>query len=678
MPTSTADRIRALRVIPLFSCLSNDELLAAQGAFAEEEHRKGDLICRAGEEGDTFYIVLTGELEVWSSDEEPKLLSRLGPRDFFGEMALVLGGPRVATVRVSRQTRLLSLAKESFDRYFLGNTKVLEHFSRVLCQRLAASATNRVEEHTSQVIAVVAARETLRGATVLSASLASLLARFTDRPVVRLEVAPMSSSGDSTRRVELGADVGPVVDELHWPEPGPRGRRPAILRVGLRRGVDPQQAMDRLATLTTRLCRGFEFVVVDLGREPACLVSAVARWADRAVWLVDTPGQGRTAAGRGDAETARIPGPEDTDSRSSELRSYEVLNLHNRNTRRVPVNACEPFVLPADAIFDLGQQGAADADLELGDRVADAPGSSATLVLHRLVRKILGRTVGLALGGGAAFGLAHLGVLRVFEEHGLPVDMMAGCSFGSLVAIGYGSGISVARLEELATELGSKTRLLNLVRRDATLTRPGFLTGDGILETFAPFLQERRTFRHLTIPCRAVATDIETGERVAIGTGRLDEAFRASCSVPIVMAPVRRGDRVLVDGGVCDPVPAEVVREMGADITVAVNVVPPLERGVEMLPSRIYRRMSYLNPLAYLGQSLDLPNLFDIAMSSMQILQHELGNFKAITADIRINPDLSDFTWIEFYRDRELIARGAEAAETAVPAVRRALAGDAV
>ncbi|MEO1088692.1 MAG: patatin-like phospholipase family protein, partial [Acidobacteriota bacterium] len=201
----------------------------------------------------------------------------------------------------------------------------------------------------------------------------------------------------------------------------------------------------------------------------------------------------------------------------------------------------------------------------------------------------------------------------------------------------------------------------------------GFLTGQAILDTFGPLLGEKRTFRHLTIPCRAVATDIETGERVSIGTGRLDEAFRASCAVPVVMTPVRRDHRVLVDGGVCDPVPADVVRDMGADLTIAVNVVPPLKKGVEMLPSRLYRRLSFFNPMAYVGQSLDLPNLFDIVMSSMQTLQYELGNYRAISADIRIHPDLSDFTWVEFYRAQELIAQGAEAARRAVPAIQRAL-----
>jgi NTE family protein len=143
----------------------------------------------------------------------------------------------------------------------------------------------------------------------------------------------------------------------------------------------------------------------------------------------------------------------------------------------------------------------------------------------------------------------------------------------------------------------------------------------------------------------------------------------------MVMAPIRDGEHVLVDGGVADPVPAEVVMEMGADITVAVNVVPPMKRGVETVLSSFYRRMNAFNPLSYLGDAQDMPNLFDIVMNSMQILQYELGNFKAISADVLINPDLSDFTWIEYYRADELIARGTEAAEKALPLIQKAIAG---
>ena len=115
--------------------------------------------------------------------------------------------------------------------------------------------------------------------------------------------------------------------------------------------------------------------------------------------------------------------------------------------------------------------------------------------------------------------------------------------------------------------------------------------------------------------------------------------------------------------------------EMGADIIVAVNVVPPMKRGVETVLSSFYRRMNVFNPLSYLSDGQDMPSLFDIVMNSMQILQYELGNFKAISADVLINPDLSDYTWIEYYRADELIERGAEAAAKALPAIRKALEG---
>lgn len=142
----------------------------------------------------------------------------------------------------------------------------------------------------------------------------------------------------------------------------------------------------------------------------------------------------------------------------------------------------------------------------------------------------------------------------------------------------------------------------------------------------------------------------------------------------MLWAPVEYDGRVLVDGGVVDPVPAEVVHEMGADICIAVNAVPRLRKGVETVLARWYGRAKRLNPLTYVSRTRNLPTMFDVIMNSMQTLQYELGNFKAITADVRIDPDLAAFTWIEFYRVAEMIARGAEAAERALPDIKRVLA----
>ena len=109
-------------------------------------------------------------------------------------------------------------------------------------------------------------------------------------------------------------------------------------------------------------------------------------------------------------------------------------------------------------------------------------------------------------------------------------------------------------------------------------------------------------------------------------------------------------------------------------LCVAVNVVPPLKRGVENALTKLVREVNRFNPLTYIsGGAVGMPNMFDIIMNSMQILQYELGNFKAISADVLINPDLSDFTWVEYYRSQELIDRGIEAAEKAMPAIQRVL-----
>ena len=111
---------------------------------------------------------------------------------------------------------------------------------------------------------------------------------------------------------------------------------------------------------------------------------------------------------------------------------------------------------------------------------------------------------------------------------------------------------------------------------------------------------------------------------------------------------------------------------MGADLCIAVNVVPPLKLGVENAVSHFMRQANKFNPMSYLGDSQDLPNMFDIIMNALQVLQYELGNFKAISADVLINPELSDFTWVEYYRSDELIQRGVDAAERAMPAITRA------
>ncbi len=633
-----------LAAIPIFSFFSREELAAAETQFREVSFAKDDVIMRIGDPGDTFYVVLDGELEVWDASTPPRQTGSISRGDCFGEMALLQGGKRTATVTAARRARLLAVDKPTFDRVFLRNPKAIEYFARLLSKRLASvTRAERISRATTTIS--VASGQGLKGESLLAFAIAELLEKITTTKVIYVEMRPGRDAQDSSILALLSDDLD--VAPLQLAAAPTTGGGPAMLKVAVPPGLDTTAYGNLLSNLVSKLSTAFSFIILDLGTDTEGLIESASAYSDVFVAIIDKPG-------------------DDTGIRDPRsMKVLRVINLGNPTSRPISISASEPFVIPRSAAL-AGTIPQAAAYLRANPRSAPA------LPIYRLVHKVLGTSIGVAFGGGAAFGLAHIGVLQVLEEAGIPVDLVAGCSQGSIIAVGYASGLPVAEMADIARELGVRRNFLSA--SDPTFfAKPGLFAGQRMMALMRPFLKGKETFEHLVLPCRTVATDIETGERVSIGSGRLETAYRASSSVPMVMAPVRVGERVLVDGGVADPVPAEVAVEMGADMTIAINVVPRLKRGVENAVSSFFRRVNAFNPINLLVDDENMPNLFDIVMNQMQITQHELGNFKAISADVLIKPDLSDFTWIEYYRADELIARGAEAARLVLPAIEKAI-----
>lgn len=631
----------ALERISLFNLISPEELAAVQKDFVEQTFRKGEAVCRAGEESNTFYIVLSGELDVWSSAEPPERLARLGTGDFFGELAVILGEKRSATVVASQRTQVLGLPKEAFTRLFLRNPRSLEYFSRIMCQRLSSAVTGeRVGEGPVQV-SVIGPRGQC-GTSMVAKTLAALLAELTGANVllVRLQRALPNERMEGLH-LHL-ATIDRTIDSVRrgFEE---RSDKPVELTVGFEPNGTAEQYGGQLSDLVNRVRTDFSYQIFDLPSHPPAISAAAPWFADVVVEIVENG-------------KPQFPAPA---RRTGVVAHYPVINLKNPQSHRIPISACAPFVIPHQP--GLG-----------AEEVLAHPRSPGAIPLWRLARKILGRSVGVALGGGAAFGISHLGVLQVLERNSIPIDLIVGCSIGSLVAVSYASGFPVEEMMEKAHEMGQSRYVASGL--DFTFTKPGgILGGDRLKSRFTPLLGRHKTFDDLLIPCRTVATDIRSGELVSIGRGRLEDAYRASSSVPMVLSPEALDGRVLVDGGVADPVPAETLRHMGADLCIAVPVVPPLKKGVETAISKWSRRLNVMNPFAYLSSDSDMPNAFDITMNSLQTLQHELGLYKVISADVSILPELSDFTWTDFDRSHELIERGVEAAEAALPALRKML-----
>lgn len=177
------------------------------------------------------------------------------------------------------------------------------------------------------------------------------------------------------------------------------------------------------------------------------------------------------------------------------------------------------------------------------------------------------KKVGLALSGGAARGFAHLGVLKVFAEHNIPIDYVSGTSAGSIAGAAYASGLSVDEI----IEMGRKVSWFNMAR--FSFSPKGLLSNHAMGDFFNNYFPHKN-FEDLPIPFAAIACDLETGEEVIFKEkGDLMTAVRASCAIPGVFTPIEHEGRMLIDGGVVAAVPTKAVRKLGAEIVIAVDVL---------------------------------------------------------------------------------------------------------
>jgi len=259
--------------------------------------------------------------------------------------------------------------------------------------------------------------------------------------------------------------------------------------------------------------------------------------------------------------------------------------------------------------------------------------------------------VGLALGTGAARGLAHIGVMEVLEKEGIPIDMIAGTSAGAAIGAVYAQGKDVSLIKDLALDLGWK-QLASLV--DLALPRTGFIGGKKVKDLLRVVIGGDIKFSDLKIPLACVATDIMTGEEIVINQGSVLEAVRASFSIPVIFTVVKWKGRYLVDGGLVNPVPVSVLKRMGADFIIAVNVIPDISARVQ--PGEDFK-----------------PNIINIIMQSIYIGTYSLVGSSLEGADIVIEPQVTPIGYGDFHRAQECILQGKQAAEDSIPKIKKQL-----
>lgn len=240
------------------------------------------------------------------------------------------------------------------------------------------------------------------------------------------------------------------------------------------------------------------------------------------------------------------------------------------------------------------------------------------------------KKLGLALGSGAARGFAHLGVLQALEEKGIRIDYISGCSIGALIGALYCSGMPVVEIIDLAVGMEPWEWI------DISVPKKGLVQGRK-LEQLIKKLTKGKKFEQLEIPLAVVASDLSTGERVIMDTGYVYEAVRASVAIPGIIAPFEQDGRILADGGLVDPVPVDLVKRMGAEYTIGVNLGSWIE-------------------------DKKMESIYDIIIQSIDILQNEILMLRGIDADLIISPYLKNINPVTFNQVEDCIHAGRTAA----------------
>ncbi|MBI4061699.1 MAG: patatin-like phospholipase family protein [Elusimicrobia bacterium] len=654
-----------LKRTPLFSGLSIEDLGKVAARLQLLSLPKGATLFKQGEESDALYLIVSGHARRYrSADGREALVSYLGRGDVVGETGLLTGAARSATVRVDATSEILKLPRKDFEDILRVHPTILLHLSRTLANRLieGGQAAPRRSLEQARLVAFDCALPRADRA-LIAWRLGAELAAQTRKKVLIVDLVP--EPGDVARAA--GLHPSPVTEsELR----GANFRDPAAL-----------------AALAQEHPSGVRILSVS----PATLGG---RLFSQLYLFLNTVRDSHELAllclggARGDVERAALTEADlilmaGCDAMRPQYRHMEVevppLAEEARRLLRLWIGDLEPEDAPllvgAERVLVPWSEAAVEAyEREGRADAAFAAEPKAARALGRLARRIGGVQVGLALGTGAALGHATIGVLKVLKREGIPVDLIAGTSMGSLIAGCYAAGYEPEEIEELVLRIDKSWVYENLFW-DLTIPRSGLFAGDTLLRFIRSYMGSRE-FGDLEIPFACVAADIETGEEVVLRQGRVAEAIRASCGLPLIFEPIQLSGRWLVDGGLVNPVPTRVIADMGADILLAVNLTIPAGERKTKVQERHSRRLldqplnlETLSRVARtaMPKAFRAPNFLEVFFQMIYTMEYEVAQSRLDLADVTMFPDLRGFSWTELHRAGEIIRTGELAAEEALP-----------
>jgi len=670
LPSFFNNKLPILKQIPIFQDLNWFALNRISRFVEIVEYNKGDIICQQGAPGDAFYALVSGRVYSYSLSagghkEDVEFILR---GMHFGIISTLTGENHSHTYEAINDSIVIRINKDSFSQLVKSVPQLAVALSQSLSQRIRSQVTHTKSTQESTIIAVYAPVQG-SGSSTYATNLALQLKEQTDKRILLLSL----SSDQNDERVDLANIAGDHNSILNTITKG-------VLPIDfLSVKFDPRNAtiMSKIGQFISAPVIDYNYIVLDLPNEMDDVVMKTLTQSD-VIHLVcidnekdlDTTRQvidklSEELKERFHAERVQViisgvnSGAHLSPPEIKKILNYDVfLSLPNLK----PNEFTYKKLIPGFAFVEVDAQ------------------SEYTKTIRRLARQISKVMIGLVLGGGAALGMAHIGVIRVLEREGIPVDMIVGSSMGALIASIWAVGNSAAELEKYGREFEKKSGLLKVA--DPIFPIAGLVGGEGIRMWLKGKL-DNKTFHDTKIPLRIVVYDLFHRKEIVVSDGLLVDAVRKSVAIPGVISPIMEGKQMIIDGGVLNPLPTNVLADMGVKKIIAVNVLQSPEevdwsqRKEDEKTIKSFEMSFTKHPFKFIGFRIGrlfgkmfTPNIADIIVRTLQATEFVITEQSAKQADVLIHPDLRGIQWFELYEVNELIKRGEEATIKALPAIK--------
>ena len=603
---------------PIFSSLKEKAIEELSNIALLKQFKKGEIIYKENDPPDNFYLVLSGRIKTYTqaSISQQRILEYLYRGTCFGIISLLTEEPHSVTAEAANDSLVVEIDKDKFNKFLKKYPPLALELSKILSRRVKKRADIGKNVFESSIISVYSFYPGV-GKSTYSLTLAKALNIEAHKKVVVVEVKKKDGSFYFPKDINV-LDIRKFSEEI------------------LNKFVDKSLGFDylklkywndslgvkKIPSFLSFLTQFYNFIILDL---PPFLDPPILSFLTQSDFIHFIASKSSTLSK--DLKILK-------DNCKLKKEQVKIILGENSGYLKDGVSKSQIFA----TLPDIGGK----SYLEL---IKDYPNSVYTKAIRRIARQISSVRIGLALGSGAAYGLAHIGVLKVLEENNISIDIVSGSSMGSIIAGLWGLGKSWRQIRELALKFKDFPIFSFL---DIGFSGKSFLKGQHLKRILRDIFGNK-TFYELKRPIMIVCFDFKRRQPYIVSKENLSlyKAILASCSIPGIFAPVRNKDDLLLDGGVLNPLPVSCLIKDGVRKIISVNVSPS-KKEIE----RIYKEESRLKKL----------NIFDFIFGSIEAMQQEFIQEALSLSDVIIHPEFEEVLWTDFGKVDYFIAKGEEEA----------------